>query len=312
MLFLDINGAMLDYVEIIDDDVHRLFLPVLQKNIDKHMAPIRSQHCNVPHLTDKDWSNYNSKLKCERCHERFTTKGKKVKHRHHDHNIWPTIDKITRKVISGNYIAALCMSCNIRISNKRERVPCIFHNLSYDMNVLMNGIIAATDKKHLRKIRILPKSASGYYNVKYGKNISFIDSYSFLPNALSQLVKLKCQNVSDVSELAARIPLTVEAVKKQFGDTVVKHLMTGKQLYPYKMAKNKEELLNIKNYPDKTHFYDDLNEREVSNDDYAAGKLVWDSIADIVKDGVAPAAPTATATAAGHVANCFRKKALYF
>ena len=187
------------------------------------MARIRSQHCNVPHLTDKDWSDYNSKSKCERCHVTFTSEGKSLKHRHHDHAIHPTIDRITGKVITGNYIGALCMSCNIRISNKRERVPCIFHNLSYDMNVLLSGIIAITDKKRLARIRILPKSSSGYYNVKYGKNISFIDSYSFLPNALSQLVALKCRNVSNVSKLATRLPLTVEAVKKHFGESAVKH-----------------------------------------------------------------------------------------
>ena len=151
MLFLDKNGDMLDYVEIVDDDVHRLFLPVLQKNIDKHLARIRSQHCKVPHLTDKDWGDYNSKSKCERCHATFTSEGKSQKHRHHDHAIHPKMDRITGKVITGNYIAALCMSCNIRISNKRDSVPCIFHNLSYDMNVLLSGIIAVTDKKNLEK-----------------------------------------------------------------------------------------------------------------------------------------------------------------
>ena len=66
---------------------------------------------------------------------------------------------------------------------------------------------------------------------------------------------------------------------------MVKHLMTSKQLYPYKMAKKKEELLNIKNYPDKAHFYDDLSDRAVSNEDYSAGKSVWDGIADIVDGG---------------------------
>ena len=48
------------------------------------------------------------------------------------------------------------------------------------------------------------------------------------------------------------------------------------------MAKNKEELLNIKNYPDKAHFYDDLSDRAGSDEDFSAGKLVWDSIAHVV------------------------------
>ena len=75
-------------------------------------------------------------------------------------------------------------------------------------------------------------------------------------------------------ELTDRIPLTVEAVKKQFGATMVKHLMTGKQLYPYRMAKNKKELLSVKEYPDKTHFYDDLTDTPVSHEDYSHGRLV--------------------------------------
>ena len=36
---------------------------------------------------------------------------------------------------------------------------------------------------------------------------------------------------------------------------MLEHLIKGKQLYPYRMAKNLEELHNVKDYPDKIHFY---------------------------------------------------------
>ena len=66
---------------------------------------------------------------------------------------------------------------------------------------------------------------------------------------------------------------------------MVNHLMKGKQLYPYKMGKSCRELMRVKRYPDKIHFYNDLEGEHVDHDDWLHGKNVWNTLETIVGHG---------------------------
>ena len=60
-------------------------------------------------------------------------------HKHHDWTIHPKRDA-NNKVIEGNYVGALCMNCNIKISEKKRTLPCFAHNGSkFDLKLLLQG-----------------------------------------------------------------------------------------------------------------------------------------------------------------------------
>ena len=88
------------------------------------------------------------------------------------------------------------------------------HNMSgYDMPNLLKGL--TSNPENIEKIRVLPKGAYSYYNVKFGK-ASFIDSCSFIPASLGQLVDLKCKNVTP-DKYHETIPLTVDEITRRYG-----------------------------------------------------------------------------------------------
>ena len=71
---------------------------------------------------------------------------------------------------------------------------CVMHNAAhYDLNMLMKGL--TSDTESIKDITVLPKSNTGYINVKFG-NASFIDSCSFIKASLSELIDLKFKNVA--------------------------------------------------------------------------------------------------------------------
>ena len=61
MAFLNRDGRMLEYVEIVADDVETQFIPTLEKYIIKHLERVRRELCSEPHLTPEDWLDYHDK-----------------------------------------------------------------------------------------------------------------------------------------------------------------------------------------------------------------------------------------------------------
>ena len=103
------------------------------------------------------------------------------------------------------------MKCNMEMTNKRNLTICVFHNGgNYDLPLLLEDMVE-TDGINLSDIKIMPKDGTSYYNLKYGKQLSFIDSYSFIPSSLAHLVDLKCKEGKDLEEV---LPITFETVKK--------------------------------------------------------------------------------------------------
>ena len=190
LAFLDEKGNLLQYDEYIDDDIQFKFADILEEGVRKHMEDIAAKRCPWPYLTETDLISYANTHNCQRCNIPFRDYGRYVKNRHHDHYTHPKFSN-NGKVEVGNYLGALCMTCNIFITSKRKRATCVFHNMSsYDMALFLEGMCHNPNTRD--RIKVLPKGGYGFYNVKLGKTISFIDSYSFLPSSLAELVKLKC------------------------------------------------------------------------------------------------------------------------
>ena len=270
MLFLNHENKVIDYQAILADDVQYTFPDVLTSLIEEHSRKIKEGLCDKAHLTDREEEEFLKARRCLGCNSTF--KKNSEKHRHHNHRIHPV--KRGGKVITGNYIGPLCSSCNFKATGKRRMASCVMHNATnYDLNMLMKGL--TSDEERVGEITVLPKGNSGYINVKF-RNASFIDSCSFVQSSLANLVDLKCRGLSP-SELDRSVPITVAQVGKLFGEDVTKYL-GRKQVYPYEIAKNLQELQNITEYPDKRYFYNTLTGKDISQADYDFGREVWDAI----------------------------------
>ena len=271
MLFLDEHYNDIGYDEILDDDCQYKFAKRITENIQKHMEAINASKCDKATLTREQHQAFREATHCGFCDGEFARMHTRSKHRHHNWSVHPVIENGV--VIKGNYEHALCHLCNLRVTSKRKQAVCIFHNGSgYDLPMLMKGM--TSDKENISKIRILPKGPFSFYNVKY-KNASFIDSCSFIDGSLNDLVELICENVNDPMDLRSEIPITVDRISKTYGEELIPYLRT-KQLYPYRLATCVKDLESIKEWPDKIHFYNDIKETEISDEDYSNGKEVWD------------------------------------
>ena len=250
LAYLDEKGKLLQYEEHIDDQIQFKFAHIVERGVRRHMTEIQERRCKNPHLTDADKQAYANTHNCQRCNALFADYGRYVKVRHHDHYIHPTLG-IKGEVIGGNYLGALCMLCNISVTSKRARATCVMHNMSgYDIPLFIAGM--CSDPNTQKRLTLLPKGGYGYYNVKLRKCVSFIDSYSFLPSSLADLVNLKCKGVP-TRELHTVIPLTVQSVRTRYGDHMVE-FVGRKQLYPYTLATSVAEMEAIVNWPENRIF----------------------------------------------------------
>ena len=135
-----------------------------------------------PVLTSEDSQKYKATNNCDQCHHLFDQKDHK-RMRHHDWKVEPVIN--VGRIVKGNFIGALCLRCNIQVTEKRQTLPCIAHNSSnYDVRFILDG----NTNEHTTSI--LSKTGDSYIKVdvnqKYLNNdkklfrLRFMDSLNFL------------------------------------------------------------------------------------------------------------------------------------
>ena len=151
-------------------------------------------------------------------------------------------------------IEALHRDCNINLKLNHQ-IPVIFHNLKhYDSHL----IILELGKFNL-KINFIPNGLAKYRSFPINNNLFSIDSFQFLDSSLDSLVKNLGKN--DLKYLSQEI------------DNNVLDLVKQKGFYPYEymsdFEKFKEEL------PSKEKFHSSLNNRKISDNDYAHVINVW-------------------------------------
>jgi len=76
------------------------------------------------HMSNEHVRLHNNASTCQLCHQKFTNP--KQKHRHHDH---------TKE--HNNYLGAYCARCNVQMRNHYTQMPCIAHNHSYDLGLVL-------------------------------------------------------------------------------------------------------------------------------------------------------------------------------
>ena len=174
---------------------------------------------------------------------------------------------------TGKYRGAAYGKCNLKY-RKPNFTPVVFHNLTgYEAHLFIENLgynlgnincIANNEEKYTSFTKTI---TVGTYKNKKGKivnknrNIRFIDSFKFMSSSLDTLVN--------------NLPETAfNNIKRYYtGDEL--NLIKRKGVYPYEYMDSIERFKENK-LPPKESFYSSLNDKNISDEDYAHAKNVWD------------------------------------
>jgi len=167
-----------------------------------------------------------------------------IKCRHHCH-------------LTSKYIGATHSLCNLQLKYKNRAIPVISHNFkNYDSHLILSGINREIN------VDVIPSNSEHYVSVTFDNKLKFIDSFQFLPSALSDLI-----HELPVEEYK----IVPQAFEKDF----IKYV-TGKGVFPYDYVTN-FKTFNEKSLPSKEKFYNSLNESDIDEEEYKRAVEIWES-----------------------------------
>ena len=159
--------------------------------------------------------------------------------------------------LTGNYRGAAHNNCNLklRINPKTDQIPVVFHNLrGYDAHHLMQAMANLQ-----KEVKCVANNMEKYITISVD-GLRFIDSLNFLQGSLDSLVK-------GTPKEALKITSTIS----NGGDLLYK-----KGIYPYEYMDSFEKF-NETSLPKKEDFYSKLNDENITEDEYAHAKTVWET-----------------------------------
>ena len=170
---------------------------------------------------------------------------------------------------TGKYRGAAHNKCNLKCK-KPKVLPVIFHNLQgYDAHLFIKELyrlegdlvcIPSTEEKYItfnKKIKV-----DEINGVDITFEIRFIDSFKFLQTSLANLVS----NLS---------PDDFHITKHAFNSNT--RLLTRKGVYPYDYVSSLDKLSETQ-LPPKEKFYSQLNDEDISDEDYQHAINVWNTL----------------------------------
>ena len=192
-------------------------------------------------FTPEDEDKFIACSRCENCGKGFGDERSKVKD--HDH-------------LTGLYRSCLCSRCNLEKKNLLS-IPVYCHNLrGFDSHL----IIKAIDKR-VKRFNVISRNEEQIISMQIGK-YRFIDTMSFMPSSLSNLVNL----LKDKDE--SKFVQTRRFAGKNF------ELFTEKGVFPYEYLTSVEKLEDQK-LPAQKDFYSHLKQSGISEVEYTKAQNVW-------------------------------------
>lgn len=159
--------------------------------------------------------------------------------------------------ITGRYRGAACGRCNTQAAVRF--IPVVFHNLrGYDSHLIFKQL-----GNEFNKIKVIPTNKEKYLSFDLGR-LKFIDSYQFMAASLDKLTSSLFSKGLGKNKFYNMI--------EKFGDKV--DLLLRKGVYFYDYA-NSFKVFNEKNIPTREQFYNSLEKKDISLDDYNHVKKVW-------------------------------------
>ena len=190
-----------------------------------------------------------SQVNCHICEKPLGYGGKDIDHCHY-----------TAKILGYAH-----PECNRQRKTPKD-LPIIFHNFKgYDCHLLIKELCAL--ENNINNVHLIPKSMEQYTSVST-EHFKFIDSAQHLQMSLEKLVdNLKKSG----NEKFKKVKLYIN--KFHGGDVGKLNLLLRKGVYPYSYMDSFDKFEEA--LPDISAFYDDLNVKECSKDDYAHVKAVF-------------------------------------
>lgn len=179
--------------------------------------------------------------------------------------------------MTGKFRGAAHSKCNLEFQITKH-IPIVFHNLNYDSHFLIEklanmfpghiSIIPKTSENYISFTKEMPEELFDNCKKDTKKhrqclNLRFIDSYRFLQSALAKLAQ---QLPSD------KLHITRNEWSHLNDDDF--HLLTQKGIYPYAFMDSWEKFEEHE-LPSQQLFYDDLNDKHISDTEYAFAQKVW-------------------------------------
>lgn len=201
-------------------------------------------------LTNEEKNSFDAATHCQMCKKVFgfnsVTQKNVKKVRDHCH-------------FTGRYRAALCNQCNLRRCIQNT-IPVFIHNLAnYDSHFILKEL--DYDRNN---INVIPRSKEKYVmftkKIDENLNVKYIDTFQFMASSLERL--------------ASNLPKhAFKNIKRFFREEDIE-LVTKKGVYPYEYTSS-WEILEETSLPPIEKFYSTLTDSNISNEDYAHAKAVW-------------------------------------
>lgn len=227
--------------------------------------PILHTNKRMEPLSVEKQQQFLNASKCHICEEKFEEVDRRV--RDHSH-------------LTGKFRGAAHELCNLRFQEP-HMIPVVFHNLKYDLHLLIEKIAAIG----AGNIHIIPTSTENYISfTKYFNNneltqasqqesfkysnrfaFRFIDSFRFLAESLEALA-------SNLVESDFKI---TKSNWQNLPDDQLR-LLQRKGVYPYDYIKSEENLAET-SLPPIEQFYNQLNDSNISQDEYELALTVWET-----------------------------------
>ena len=225
-------------------DCVRTLLTHLESEFDRIMNILETVNTPI-NFTSADEKRFLAAKRCFMCRSKFDSSLDKC--RDHCH-------------LSGKYRFALCNTCNLIHAKSHREVYVFFHGLSnYDSHFIVREL----HRYHGASLNVIQKTGEKYLTFSIG-DLHFRDSFSFLPESLSTLIR----NLKDKSSSSFKI------LHQYVSSSAKRDLLKQKGVFPYSYLTS-EEVLDETSLPPIEKFYNELTECHISQDEYEFAKRVW-------------------------------------
>ena len=206
---------------------------------------ILSTNVDMKPLSDEERLAHDAATFCLTCEESFDIKNWKVYHHCH---------------VTGNYIGPFCNNCNMQLKHRKFNneyfIPLFMHNAgSYDSHFIIKNF-----HDPAAKVEVIPTNTEKFLAVQID-NVRFLDSFQFLSSSLDNLVSSMVRDDTD----------KFSHTKRQFGNDPN---IFNKGVYPYEYVTG-PEILRETCLPPREKFYSELNEEDISEEQYDRALEMW-------------------------------------
>jgi len=245
-ILLDRNSNIKEKVTYTGEDAALHFLHEIfswrQKYLPVEVTPMQ--------MTENDIQDFEMATKCHVCELSIENDDDKV--RDHDH-------------LTGKYVGAAHSACNLK-RKETNRITAFAHNFSgYDSHFLVKELKNFQRSNPKLSLKTIPLNQQKFKMLEMDK-VRFLDSFAFLSSSLDTLTDTLVQSNHNFNIL-----------KQWQSNPRLIQLLLRKGIYPYEFVKSIDQLKAQTSLPKKNDFYSKLNDKHISEEDYAHAQNVWKS-----------------------------------